>query len=103
MKKHVSFLLVWLVVVVFSVWAIRTAHAQAAVPWQVAVSGAHTLCTVTAGVTQFCFASDGLWWSNAGAAYAQLGIAGTPGVISVNGKTGVVTISATTTAATTLN
>jgi hypothetical protein len=81
----------------------KSVHAQTAVPWQVAVSGAHTLCTVTAGVTQFCFASDGLWWSNAGAAYAQLGVAGTPGVISVNGKTGIVTISATTTATTALN
>jgi hypothetical protein len=89
--------LVAILALILGVWFGRTVHAQTAVPWQVAVSGAHTLCTVTAGVTQFCFASDGLWWSNNGAAYAQLGAAGAPGVISVNGKTGIVTISATTT------
>lgn len=43
-------------------------------PWQVGVpnASAHTICTVTAGVTQMCLASDGLWLSINGAAYVQV-------------------------------
>jgi hypothetical protein len=58
-------------------------------PFQMEVQGLHTVCTLNAsGLTQYCFASDGLWISIAGAPYAQLG-----GVTSVNGQTGVVTIT----------
>jgi hypothetical protein len=76
--------------------AIR-AQAQSANPWQVSVVGAHTLCTVTPATTQYCFASDGLWMSLNGAAYVQLGAVAPVGVVSVNGKTGVVVLGATTT------
>jgi hypothetical protein len=104
-------------------WRLR-AQAANAIPWQVGVTGAHTLCVVVAGQTNYCFAADGLWISLNGAAYVQMGVTGpigpagpagpagaagatgpqgppgTPGsggVTSVNGKTGVVTIAATTT------
>jgi hypothetical protein len=51
-------------------------------PLQLQVSSAtHTACTLIAGSTQFCFAADGLWWSNAGAAYTQVGAAA--GVTSI--------------------
>lgn len=59
-------------------------------PWQVGVSSAtHTSCTLVAGSTQFCFASDGAWVSVNGAAYVQVG-GTTAGVISFNGRTGAV-------------
>jgi hypothetical protein len=48
-----------------------------------AVSVAHTSCTITASVTTYCFASDGLWQSLSGAAFVQLGVASAPGVTSV--------------------
>jgi hypothetical protein len=72
-------------------------HAQGTNPFQVAVTGAHTLCAVTTGVTQYCFASDGVWQSLNGAAYTQLTAGAGGGVTSVNGKTGVVVLGATTT------
>ena len=103
----------------------RTTAAQSGSnPFQMTVSGPHTACTVTAGQTNFCFATDGFWQSINGAAYTQLGVgatgpagpagpagaagatgpagpqgpAGTSGgVASVNGKTGVVILTATTT------
>ena len=93
-------------------------QAQGSVPWAMTVVGAHTLCTVVASATTFCFAADGVWQSLNGAAFAQLGAqgpagptgatgatgpqgpqgpAGSGGVTSVNGKTGAVTLAATTT------
>jgi len=54
----------------------------------------HTNCVVAAGTTTYCFAGDGLWISSNGAPFAQL--QGQSGVISVNGKTGTVVLSATT-------
>lgn len=70
----------------------ETVHAQAAPPWQVAVpSVPHTACTVAPLTTQYCFAGDGLWVSLNGAAYTQVG---SGGVQSINGKTGIVVITA---------
>lgn len=80
-------------------WLGSMAHAQTVVPPITIVAPAltHTSCNVTVGATSFCFASDGLWQSINGAAFVQLGVAAPAGVISVNGKTGVVVLSATTT------
>ena len=59
-------------------------------PFQIQTPNAHTSCTVIPNSTEYCFSGDGLWESLNGAAYVQL----TPGgVTSVNGQTGVVTIS----------
>src|SRR6266851_5127033 len=59
-------------------------------PFQLSVSSAtHTACTVVAGQTSFCFANDGLWQSIAGAAYVQVAPVAL-GVVSFNGRTGVV-------------
>lgn len=60
-------------------------------PWQAGVPNAatHAACTVAVGMTQMCLASDGLWLSVNGAAYAQVNTGGTiVGVssISVNGS-----------------
>ena len=60
-------------------------------PFQMAVgSGLHTACTVTATTTTYCFASDGLWVSTNGGAYSQIGVVAVTGVSSFNGRTGAV-------------
>ena len=65
---------------------------QTTAPWQVSVSGAHTLCTTLSplGQATYCFASDGLWVSLNGAAYTQVGVVAVTGVSSFNGRTGAV-------------
>lgn len=66
------------------------------------ISGAwatHASCATVPGQTSLCLASDGLWQSLNGAAYAQVGVGG---VLSVNGKTGAVVLNASTTATTTV-
>lgn len=79
-------------------------HAQTSQVLQVSGSwSTHTACVLSVGQTTICLASDGLWLSLNGAAFTQLGVAAPAGVISVNGKTGVVVLSATTTATTTVN
>lgn len=54
----------------------------------------HTNCSGAAGQMVYCFAGDGLWVSNNGAAFVQ--VQGNAPVLSVNGKTGNVVLSATT-------
>lgn len=73
---------------------------------QIQAAATHTSCTVSTGITQFCFASDGLWQSLNGGAYTQLGVI-TGGVtsISVNGgtaQTGAVSITIPSKATTTV-
>ena len=93
-------------------WAIKAGQNPDLSPYQMSVPSniSHTLCTVTAATTKYCFAGDGLWLSLNGAAYVQVGAA-TAGVssISVNGgsaQTGAVLLiiptKATTTATTVL-
>jgi hypothetical protein len=101
----------------------RSVKAQSISVLQVSGSYAsHAACVVVPAQTTACLASDGVWVSLNGAAFAQVG-AGTTGVTSfngrtgavvpvasdypdavtsVNGKTGAVVISATTSATTTL-
>src|SRR5579863_126235 len=87
MRNFTKLVLVAFAFLFVGVWIGR---AQSTSPWQVSVSAAtHTSCTVTAGLTQFCFASDGLWQSLSGAAYTQIG-GGAAGVTSFNGRTGAV-------------
>ena len=76
-------------------WLGRSTKAQSVVTTFTG-NAPHTACPVLVGQTNFCFASDGLWQSLNGAAYSQLG-SGTSGVISVNGKTGIVVLTGTTT------
>lgn len=78
-------------------------HAQAATaaPWQVAVAGAHSLCTAVASTTTYCFAQDGLWVSINGATFTQVGGVTGNVVTSLNGKTGDLKLSASTVATTT--
>jgi hypothetical protein len=54
----------------------------------------HTACVVKVGFTSYCFAFDGEWVSLNGAPFVQL-VASVPPVLSVNGKTGVVVLTAT--------
>lgn len=76
----------------------RTVKAQT-VPTTLQLTGSapHTTCAVVASTTNFCFANDGLWQSINGAPYVQLTPSAPSGVLSVNGKTGVVVITATST------
>jgi hypothetical protein len=83
-----------------------TAHAQTTVALQLTGNAPHTSCTITASTTTYCFASDGLYWSNAGGTYALLASATTAGVtsLSVNGgtaQTGAVAITVPTAATST--
>jgi hypothetical protein len=123
MKKHWLGLL--LAIAVFSVPWVINLRAQAPVPAQFSVIPAtlHTACTVIATTTSYCFASDGLWVSLNGAAYTQIGVVAVTGVssfngrtgavvpvasdypdavLSVNGKTGIVVLTGTTTSTTTV-
>lgn len=76
----------------------RKVHAQGASVLQISGTySAHTACTTTPSQTTICLASDGLWLSLNGSAFAQVGGVVPVGVTSINGKTGAVTISATTT------
>lgn len=62
--------------------------------WTVSASVSHTNCPVTAGLTTYCYAGDGLWVSLNGAALVQLGAGGVTS-IAVNGgspQTGAVAI-----------
>jgi hypothetical protein len=105
MSKYVSRILViaaiWTMV---AYWGNRIAdkvHAQST-SQVLQVSGtyaSHTSCTVSAGQASLCLASDGLWLSVNGGAFTQVGAGA---VTSVNGKTGAVVISATTTSTTSL-
>jgi hypothetical protein len=82
MKKHWLGLL--LALAAFSAPWVVGLRAQTAIPFQMAVGTAtHASCTVTAATTQYCFASDGLWVSLAGAAYTQIGVVAVTGVTSV--------------------
>lgn len=47
----------------------RIVHAQTTVALQLTGNAPHTSCSVTASQTTYCFASDGLYWSNTGASY----------------------------------
>jgi len=90
MKRN--WLLVTLAVVLWSLAFIMGGRAQATAPWQVTVSGAHTLCTTLSplGEATYCFANDGLWVSLNGAAFTQIGVVAVTGVTSFNGRTGAV-------------
>ena len=51
------------------------------------------------GTTIYCATLDaGLQWSQNGAAFSQIGAPAAGGVISINGKSGALTITATSTA-----
>src|SRR6185312_11724372 len=63
-------------------------------PYQFTVVGAHSLCTVATGQTRYCFASDGVFQSLNGAAYASLVGSAPIGVTSLNGKTGDLKVTA---------
>jgi len=68
------------------------------------VAATHTSCIVTASTTQICFASDGLWLSVNGAAYAQVQSgAVVTGVTSFNGQTGAIVYSPPAPAVTSVN
>jgi len=88
MKKTIAIWMIALGIMLYG-WHVHAQAANAGIV-QVTATGLHTQCTVVVGETHFCFASDGLWQSLNGAAYTQV-VAG--GVVSVNGKTGVVTLA----------
>ena len=64
-------------------------EAQTPAPWSFSVSAPHTSCpAVAAGVSQYCFATDGIWQSLNGVAWVQVGVqAGGVSSITVNGGT----------------
>lgn len=67
-------------------WAIPSQQAQTVSPNPITIQSSitHTSCPVAiAGVTQYCFASDGLWVSVNGGVFSQLGVQPLPGVSSV--------------------
>ena len=99
-------ILIWLLVIwnlILGATYIRNAYAQSG-PSVIVGNGPHATCPVsTAGSVVLCIATDSpyLWVSANGGAYAGVSTPG--GVTSVNGKTGVVVISASSTTSTTLN
>jgi hypothetical protein len=118
MKKAILAFVTTLFLLLTIAWFAK-AQTSVANPLQMGVVGSHSLCVVQTAATNYCFAADGLWISINGAAYVQLGAAGTPGapgpagpvgptgpigpqgpagtsgVISLNGKTGALTTAIT--------
>lgn len=85
-----------LVAVVWQPSQVAKAQNPAITPLQYTFSSSaavHTDCAVTAGVTNYCFAFDGVWESLNGAVYVQLVPASSAGVASFNGRTGAVTLT----------
>lgn len=79
-------------------WGIGRAQTPSA-PFSFSVSAAHTGCpAATPGVSQYCFATDGIWESLNGGTSVRVDVqAATP--ITINSKTGTnFTIGATSTA-----
>ena len=95
-----DFLKVMLAVILVGLFAVNAGkfmrvEAQTAAPFSFSVSAPHANCpAVAVGVSQYCFATDGIWQSLNGAAWAQVGVPVTAGVTSLNGKAGNLTISA---------
>jgi len=104
-RAMIVFLLVLAAVLGGFIGARVSVHAQTTAVLQFTGSWAtHTSCTITAGQTSVCLASDGLWQSLSGGAFTQIG-GGTAGVASltVNGgtaQTGAVSITIPKTATT---
>lgn len=89
MRKIRDAALIFLALVVVAPFVVKAVRAQNPdlSPYQFQVGSAtHTNCTVNAGQTRFCFASDGLWQSINGAAYVQ--VAGIPGPVGPPGPQG---------------
>lgn len=77
-------------------------------------TGAHATCTVNATLSTFCFATDGLYFSANGGAFAQVGAAQSSGVASLTvcnatgancgtAQTGAITLKVPSTATTTVS
>lgn len=91
--KRLSALLTALILVIGgSALTIKLAKAQTlGPPISIESTSPHTACVISAtGATRYCFASDGLYVSLAGAAYVQLTGGAPAGVVSFNGRTGAV-------------
>jgi hypothetical protein len=88
----------------YETWhSLQVVRAQTLAPGQIFIDSTQTLtaCVVKAGFTSYCFAFDGVWVSLNGAPFVQL-VASAPPVLSVNGKTGIVVLTGTTTSTTTI-
>lgn len=72
-------------IIAITLWAASPQKAQTVTPNPITIQStlSHTNCAaVVAGVTQYCFASDGLWVSLSGGVFTQLGIQAPSGVAS---------------------
>lgn len=104
-KRNFALLLVIALVVVYGIVATRAQTTQG-LPSQETFTGTVAQCTLSPVTVppsaSLCKTGNGVWLSVNGGAYVQLGAAGTAGVISVNGKTGIVVLTGTTTSTTTI-
>ena len=98
MKNLAKIMLAAILVGLFAVnvGKLMRVEAQTPSPWSFSVSAPHASCPVAApGISQYCFATDGIWQSLNGGAWAQVGIA-QASPITINSKTGTsFTITAT--------
>lgn len=104
MRKRNLAIAVLLALFAFAFFRLGKVQAQSSA-LQIQAAATHTSCTVATGITQFCFASDGLWQSISGGAYTQLGTPGGVTSISVNGgtaQTGAVALTIPSKATTTV-
>lgn len=104
MKKNFARLLIFLVIcMVGAIWAEHNAKAQSGSVVYIAPAAGTTLTNCGTPTTGFpmCGVATG-WYVWNGTAWIQIGVVTAAGVTSVNGKTGAVTISATSTTSTTL-
>ena len=100
MKKTILAILL-LAIFAFNLARLVKVEAQGAAPFSFSVSAPHLNCpAVVVGVSQYCFATDGIWQSLNGAAWTQVGVPTVTGVTSLNGKTGSLTITANSTSPT---
>ena len=91
MKKTILAILL-LAIFAFNLARLVKVEAQGAAPFSFSVSAPHLNCpAVVVGVSQYCFATDGIWQSLNGAAWTQVGVPTLTGVTSWNGQTGAIT------------
>jgi hypothetical protein len=92
-KQTGSYILLCVLTYLCGVITAGALRAQTVVPFTIiATGGLHSTCpAVAASTTQYCFATDGIWQSVNGGAYAQVGVPVAAGVTSWNGQTGAVT------------
>ncbi len=95
MRKHIVFGLIFGILLAYGASKVHAQATTAATPYSIQVTGTLANCpVVTAGTTQYCFTTTGIYQSLSGATWALVGAAGA-GVTSVEICTGLASSTCT--------